>query len=78
MNNNYSLNNEEKEKIDFKEKKEIKKIKQIYFTKLNGETENLKLYFENLNKNKEKEFKIDYQNYIKKIKEDIQMMILLH
>ena len=41
--------------------KEIKKIKQIYFTKLNKETENLKLYFENLNKNNEKEFKIDAQ-----------------
>jgi hypothetical protein len=58
MNNNYLLNNEEKEKIDFKEKKEMKKIKQIYFTKLNKETENLKLYFENYLKIKKKNLKL--------------------
>ena len=51
-----------------------KNNKTNYFTKLNKETENLKLYFENINRNKEKEFKIDYQNYIKKLKEDIQII----
>ena len=70
--NNNTLINSETENIDFQVKKEIKKIKDSYFTKLNKETENLKIYFENLKRNKEKEFKNDYQKYIEKLKEDFK------